>query len=215
MGKIFESHKYALLSIQDFHGCTAFHDVAQSDNISFFRTATELSLELRAKLDQTEPNRQLCYDLLKIKNHVGETAVNEAVYLEKLVLLECFLDSLTSEDRYNLLSVPDDDGDLPAISCAVFNGETNTCSVFLQNLDPHQIYNLIARKNHDGDTLIHHTAYHNQLEITELLLRPLSNVHRVETLWMRDVDERTAEKVARDEGHTDMATFLQTIKWTL
>lgn len=187
-----------VLRSQGLYGNTMFHYAAFSNQGQILRLTLN---KVHTSSDQ--------FNLLKISNRLGFTAIHYAAWMRSVDFMETAFAFVTGEQFFNLLGLTSLD-ELSPLGVAVEYGHINIVNLILDKLSPDQIFNLLARQNSMGITILHLAALKDNIDIVKALLNSVETPDQIRQLLIKqDRCNQTAEDYASDKGLTAIVNLLQ------
>ena len=139
---------------------------------------SEVSMARLKKYLKPVPKEQV-YQLLKtIRNHVNHTAIYVSARRGHPKVLNCLLDSVTADQKYELLSILTIDGATP-LHDAAYSGHTEVVLCICNSVTAEQKYKLLTLEAALRYTVVHYAAWQGH---TELLTNILDTVKPAQVL---------------------------------
>ena len=141
------------------------------------------------------------YQLLdEIRNHLDHTAVYLAARRNQPETLKCLLNSVTAEDRYQLLIIRTVDGATP-LHDATCCGYTDVVMCILNSITTEQRYQLLTIQAMFGYTPLHYAAWQGHTKLISQILDSVEPDQQIQLLDIGNINGDTAIDVARKCGN--------------
>ena len=141
------------------------------------------------------------YQLLNtVMNHLGHTAVYLAARRNQPETLKCHLDSVTAEDRYQLLIIRTMDDATP-LHDATCCGYVDVVVCILNSVTAQQRCQLLTIQAMYGYTPLHYAAWQGHAELITNILDSIGLTERIRLLQICSVIDETARDLAQRFGN--------------
>ena len=156
---------------------------------------SRLSIDRLRECLQSLSTEEVYQLLTTVRNKHRTTAIHLAVRRDHPEVITCLLDSVTAEQKYQLLMIQVVYG-LTALHCAAYNGHTETAMCIYNSVTTEQRYQLLTIQANNGYTPLHWAAWRGHTELITHILDSVEPAQQIQLLDITDNKNRTVLDVA-------------------